>query len=334
MTKAGTSSEKGLLRRLDDAVFAVEQAVVATFLSAMTFMVFLDVVYRRLVAPDSKVGRLLALLGGVHDPETRALLDRTVAPIVSVVVGVGVLAFGFWTTERRRGADSNARRALLRTVLASAAIGLLGWLMVIPEFSSRAFYVLIFSLGAGAYAVDQLRKRPAGFVMRLVALLVTTALFVPFALRYFPRGYTWSKEVSLMLLLWVGFLGASVCAHEGKHIRMEALGKLVPERWQRFTRASGFALAALFCAFMALLGWQYTFDPAVGAYFLGGILEQTGIPDWLAIAAVPVAFGLTALRFTAVTISALRGGSYGAPVSEQDDLMSAHHMTLDDVEEQ
>ncbi|NOY93065.1 MAG: TRAP transporter small permease [Deltaproteobacteria bacterium] len=338
MTEAGKSNglavpAPSVLRRLDDGIFAVEQAVVTTFLSAMTVMVFLDVVYRRLVAPDSKLGHLLALIFRVHSDEGRATLDHTVAPILGVVLGVSALGFGFWTAERRAGA-ANAKRALLRTILASAALGGLGYLMVLPSFSSRAFYILLFALGGGSYAVSLLRARPRGFALKLGALAVTAALFVPFALRYFPQGYTWSKEVSLMLLLWVGFLGASVCAHEGKHIRMEALGKLVPARLQRFARAFGFALAALFCAFMALLGWQYTFDPTYGAYFLGGIFEQTGIPDWLAIAAVPVAFGLTALRFTAVTVSTLRGGSYGAPISEEEELTGASHMALSDVEEQ
>ena len=63
------------LRKLDDVVFSAEQAIVAIFLSAMTVMVFLDVVYRRLVAPDSKIGAILAGIFGVDDPEGRARLD-------------------------------------------------------------------------------------------------------------------------------------------------------------------------------------------------------------------------------------------------------------------
>jgi len=345
MKEAGTSTghdapAPGLLRRLDDGIFAVEQTVVTTFLSAMTVMVFLDVVYRRLVAPDSKLGRLIALIFGVDSDEGRTMLDHTVAPILSVVISVGALGFGFWTAERRaaEGSDAagapNAKRALLFTLLASAGLTLLGYLMVLPSFSSRAFYILLFVLGAGSYGVSLVRKREPGMALKLGALVVTGAVFIPFALHYFPRGYTWSKEVSLMLLLWVGFLGASVCAHEGKHIRMEALGKLVPAHLRRFTRALGFFLAALFCAFIAVIGWQYTFDPHYGAYVLGGIFEQTGIPDWISIAAVPVAFGLTTVRFVAVGVSTLRGGSYGAPISEEEELTGASHMALDDVEEQ
>lgn len=336
MTEAGKSGEgnaqgAGLLRRLDGGIFAIEQAIVATFLSAMTVMVFLDVVYRRIVAPDSKLARLLALIFHIDSAEGQATLNDTVAPALSVVLGVSALAFGFWTAEHRGQGTPNVRRAILRTVAAAALLGGLGYLMMLPSFSSRAFYVLLFALAAGAYVVKLVRARSAGWVARLVAIVVTSALFVPFALRYFPRGYTWSKEVSLMLLLWVGFLGASVCAHEGKHIRMEALGKLVPERLSRFTTVAGFAMAAAFCAFIAVLGFQYTFDADYGAYYLGGILEQTGIPDWLAIAAVPVAFGLTAVRFVAVTISTLRGGTYGAPVSEHEELTHAQHLALSDA---
>ena len=75
------------LRRLDDALFSVEQTIVVTFLGAMTAMVFLDVVDRRLTAPDSKIGDLLGRLFGVDGGDTKTMLDQTVAPIVGALLG-------------------------------------------------------------------------------------------------------------------------------------------------------------------------------------------------------------------------------------------------------
>lgn len=329
------------LRKIDDAVYAVEQTIVTSFLGAMTFMVFLDVVSRRLDARDSKIGRLLGRLGGVEDEGTRAFLDGTVAPILGAVIGLWILYFGFSTAERKtleaaaeaKGAEAkgteakgegaapggSTKRPLVLTVLSAAGLGLLGWLMVLPEFDSKYFYLLLYGLLGGGFVVALLKSKGPGWKNRLLGFVVATPIFAWFVLTYFPEGYGWSKEVSLMMLLWVGFLGASICAHEGKHIRMEALTKLVPPHLTRWTSALGYLLTAVYCALITVLGYRYTFG-TMGAYELGGLLEQTGIPDWIQIIAVPVAFGLTTVRYVGAAVSAVLGGSYGRAISEEEEL--------------
>ena len=59
--------------------------------------------------------------------------------------------------------------------------------------------------------------------------LAERMLGVVFALMYFPDEFSWSLEVSGIMLLWVGALGASICAYAGKHIRLDALQKTVPD---------------------------------------------------------------------------------------------------------
>ena len=53
-------SRSGWLRRLDDLAFEVERGLVSAFLAAMTVMVFLDVLYRRLVDQETKLGGWIA----------------------------------------------------------------------------------------------------------------------------------------------------------------------------------------------------------------------------------------------------------------------------------
>ena len=67
MSEARAETRRGALgwvRRLDDAVFAIEQAVVAVALLIITVVIFIDVVARRANAPDSKVGQLIARIAG------------------------------------------------------------------------------------------------------------------------------------------------------------------------------------------------------------------------------------------------------------------------------
>ncbi|MEM1415839.1 MAG: TRAP transporter small permease [Myxococcota bacterium] len=347
------ASAPSLLTRIDDAVFAVEQAVIAAFLSAIAIMVFMDVVYRRLIAPDSKVGDLVAGLAGVDDAETQAFIDASVAPWVSLVLGVAALWLAFWGARRQepeepgRESDpkagyrdpaekSSARsgfdlRALAYAVASAGALYATGWLMtwqqeIEGEFGpetvsvvpSWVIYVALALVLAGAYVAG----RPAE--ERQKAALQSGAGFAAFsalAISSFPEGYSWSKELSLVMLLWVGFLGASVCAYQGKHLRIESLQKVVPPRFSQYTDALGHLATAAFCGFVAYLGYGYVFGAEVGIRALGGTYEMTGIPQWIGALAIPVTFGVTTLRFVAAAVSAAQGGSYGKAVGEADEVL-------------
>jgi len=304
----------GIIRRIDDWIFNVEMGILWTFLGVSAIMVFLDVAYRRLAAPDSKVAELAARIFGIESPEAMDTLMK-VGPAATGIVGVGLVYFAFWTAERHAAepGEQSRLRPIVETIAACAGLGLLGWVMIQPNVESRWFYLLLYGLCSAFWLFQLLRARADGWAGRLVAYVVVTAVYMNITLNYFPDGYSWSKEISLIMLLWVGFLGASVCAHEGKHIQVGALKKVVPPSMSRFTDAIGYLLTASFCFFMALLGYEY----AAEAIQLEGRFEQTNIPDWVATIAVPAAFFMTMLRYIGAAFSSIMGGSYGAAPEEE-----------------
>ncbi|MGB8330958.1 MAG: TRAP transporter small permease subunit [Polyangiales bacterium] len=304
----------GIIRRIDDWIFTVEMGILWTFLAASAIMVFLDVMYRRLAAPDSKVAELTARILGIESPDAVKTLT-TVGPIATAVVGVGLVYFAFWTAEKHAAGAGKQSRAkpVIESIAACAGLGLLGWIMLRPGFDSRWFYLLLYALCAGVWLFKLLRERAPRWAEKLTAFLVATAIYVYVTLNYFPDGYSWSKELSLIMLLWVGFLGASVCAHEGKHIQVGALKRVVPPSWSRWSDALGYLTTAAFCFFMATLGYAYANE----ALKLEGRFEQTNIPDWVATIAVPMAFAMTTIRYVGAAISAVLGGSYGAAPEEE-----------------
>jgi len=304
----------GVIRRIDDWIFNVEMGILWTFLGVSAVMVFLDVVYRRLAAPDSKVAELTARVLGIEDPESMETLTN-IGPIVTTAIGVGLVYFAFWTAEKHasEGREQSRIKPLIETLAACAGLGFLGWIMLQPQVESRWFYLLLYGLCSAVWLYNLLRERADGWVSKLTAFIVVTALYLYITLNFFPDGYSWSKEISLIMLLWVGFLGASVCAHEGKHIQVGALKKVVPPSMSRFTDAIGYLLTAAFCFFMALLGYEY----AAEAIQLEGRFEQTNIPDWVATIAVPAAFAMTMLRYIGAAFSSILGGSYGAAPEEE-----------------
>ena len=113
---AEPSARKPLLRRVDAAVFRAESSLLSLALIATTVMVFVDVVYRRLVAPDSKVGGLLASVAGITDPVKRAALDANVAPWVAVLLTFGVVLVGAGHHAQHQGGIGYGSRDRTRAV--------------------------------------------------------------------------------------------------------------------------------------------------------------------------------------------------------------------------
>lgn len=309
MSEPSGVEPKSVLRRIDDGIFAVEQSAVALFLTLITLGSFADVIERRLVAPDSKVGQLIARFAGIEDEATRATIDGTVAPIVSAVLGLGLVWFAWSSAERGRGKPFLATpgsAVILTLATAAVAVGA-GWLML--AVPSSTFTLVFGGVVLAAYVAMQVREKGEGWQQRVGGAALAAPVLVWFCLTHVPEGYGWGKEISMLFTLWVGFFGASICVHEGKHIRLEALEKSHPEAARHVVAAIGHLVAAAFAIFLGYLGILYLEDQLA----TGGELSQTQLPQWVLTVIVPVAFGLTAIRSIAAAVSALQGGRYGMP---------------------
>lgn len=335
-----SGGERGIIRKIDDAVFAVEKSIVSFALFTIPIVLFIDVIARRITAPDSKIGALICRLGGIDDFETRAWVDANVAPWVTMGLAFFLLGFGLFSARRfarqRAGEERvDLRRELgLAAAFAVAGIGL-GWgfAYVFEQLESWMVYAGVFGVGGAGVIGFLYQDRSEGWKIRAAGTLGAVAVLEWVCVHYVPEGYTWSKKISLLLLLWVGLLSASICVYAGKHIRMGAVQKLLPEKARRFLNGAGFLGATVFCALMTALGFDYIFGLKAsddefmtqafmwegtryvygfeGMFGRGGFLEGTDIPDWLGILSAPVGFGIATVRFLGAGISSFLGGSYG-----------------------
>jgi C4-dicarboxylate transporter DctM subunit len=308
------SRPRSILQVINDVVFTLEQGMVAFFLLAIAFMVFIDVAQRRLVAPDSK-------LADLFDGPLFFLPRETVeaiAPYLGAALGIGILVFAYRAAEKQRGKPIIAIAGSAWVLGLATAVGFAALGYMIIAVPSWIVYLVLWGAGVAGFTYVLLRDKPEGYALRLgVAWGVLTPLVIYVAVEWFPEGYSWAKEIALIMTLWVGLFGASVCVHEGKHIRLEALEKTHPEKLKVALSVLGRLTAAAFAAFMAFLGHRYLFSEEGGMFYVPMRLEQTRIPIWFEMLAVPLAFGLTAIRLTASAISAALGGTYGDPAKPE-----------------
>jgi TRAP-type C4-dicarboxylate transport system permease small subunit len=125
-----------------------------------------------------------------------------------------------------------------------------------------------------------------------------------------PNGFIWSQPLALVLTLWVGFFGASMCTHDNKHLKVEAVQRILPERVRPMI---GFISGLVTTAFTFALTWLslryvlFHYGEYVDTEGQGGLVKGLDAPTYLCFAALPIAFAFMTVRFAARAFRALRG---------------------------
>lgn len=116
----------------------------------------------------------------------------------------------------------------------------------------------------------------------------------------FAGGLFWADEVLRHLVLWLGFLGASLATHEQRHLRMDVLTRWMPEAGQPWLTLLLNLVAASGCAILAQAAWTFVrFERESGAVL------SVGLAVWIVQSIVPFGFTLMALRFALHMLEAL-----------------------------
>ncbi|MCG3173045.1 MAG: hypothetical protein GMKNLPBB_01221 [Myxococcota bacterium] len=188
----------------------------------------------------------------------------------------------------------------------AAPLSAQGWV----NGANTAILVLInFFIVFGAF-----RVRGAAVTGGLIAksAVVTGVLYglVQLVLVIFPNGLVWSQTLGLVLMLWVGCMGASTATYENRHLALDLGSKLWPKSILPYSQAVGNFLTGSFCVVLAILS-LYSLKDHHGDYSAthgaGGVFEAMPIPKYLAFLVIPISFTFMAIRFYAQMIDGFRG---------------------------
>jgi TRAP-type C4-dicarboxylate transport system permease small subunit len=106
----------------------------------------------------------------------------------------------------------------------------------------------------------------------------------------------WADACVRLLVLWLGFLGASLLTRDRKHTRIDLMSSLLPERWLPLLEMMLSAVCALICGLMVWASLAYVRTEMI----YGGRLFFH-LPLWVGQTILPAGFALLLFRF------ALRG---------------------------
>jgi len=114
-------------------------------------------------------------------------------------------------------------------------------------------------------------------------------------------GIFWADELLQHMVLWLGFLGASLATREHRHLSIDVLSHFLPRQWQLWLELLVNAVALVMCTLLVQAACGL-----VRSEYTAGTVLTFGAPAWLAQSIIPLGFGAITLRFAVRLVATLR----------------------------
>lgn len=89
----------------------------------------------------------------------------------------------------------------------------------------------------------------------ITLLAVTFVLFINIILRYFfSANTTWAEEFIRYAIIWITFIGSSICFRKGIHVGVDLLMESLPKKGKLILQIIVNVLAMVFMVFLVIYG--------------------------------------------------------------------------------
>lgn len=137
-------------------------------------------------------------------------------------------------------------------------------------------------------------------VVFLLSLMILFSFGQVILRNFFHHGILWADIFIRQLVLWVGFLGASLAVRESKHISIDFLPHFLPTSWGKPLQATIDLAAGVISGFLAWAAWRF-----VHFEMEGGTTLFLDLPAWLFQTVLPYSLGVICGRFLLRAVDAL-----------------------------
>ncbi|MBI4549002.1 MAG: TRAP transporter small permease subunit [Ignavibacteriae bacterium] len=133
-------------------------------------------------------------------------------------------------------------------------------------------------------------------VVLLLGVMVLLAFSQVILRNVFSTGFLWADPLLRHMVLWVGFVGASLATQQEKHISIDLITRFVSPKIKTASRIMTNLLAGIVCAFLANAAWTFLLSEMESGDVLFTI-GKTSFPLWWFEAIIPFGFAFIAFRF-------------------------------------
>lgn len=149
------------------------------------------------------------------------------------------------------------------------------------------------------------------FLCLLLSAMIILACVQIFFRFFFSGGFAWADPLLRYLVIWAGLFGAAVATKNGKHISIDILSHLLPDRFKPWLQVVLNFISAGVCCMLTYAAVNFVRDEAL--YGGRGLLH---IPSWALNLVFPIAFGFISLRFFILTFNNLGLVFHHPPTSD------------------
>ena len=136
-----------------------------------------------------------------------------------------------------------------------------------------------------------LGKIETGLLCLIIAMMLGLAI-LKIVMRYvFNASLLWSDGMLQHLTLWLCFLGAALATCERRHISIDVLSRILPEKITRWSNLIVDCLALIVVGILAYYGFVFLQDEQLSEAVLIG-----SVPLWWAKAIIPYGFVLIGIH--------------------------------------
>ncbi len=124
-------------------------------------------------------------------------------------------------------------------------------------------------------------------------LTATLIVFTNVILRYvFKAGTSWAEELVKYLMIWITFIGSSICVRKKAHVSIDFFYEMMPIKSKRVATIIIDIVALFFTGSMAFYGSKLVqFSISTGQ-----VSPALQLPMWVAYSAIPLGFILMSFR--------------------------------------
>src|SRR5690625_3729423 len=140
-------------------------------------------------------------------------------------------------------------------------------------------------------------------IIGIALMIVTFLLFINIILRFFfSSGITWAEEFIRYSIIWITFIGASVCFQRGSHIAVDLLIDFVPKKMKKLLATIIHLLSIVFMIFIIIYGIELV----VFSKETGHLAAALQIEMYWIYLAMPVGAALSLVQIIIQTVNTLR----------------------------
>lgn len=137
-------------------------------------------------------------------------------------------------------------------------------------------------------------KLESVFIVVLMALLLIFAVLQVILRNVFDTGINWADVANRILVLWIGFFGATLAAKHDRHLSLEVLTKFLPQNIKPVINLFVFFITAAVSSVLSYYSYLFYIDQIT---FEAYDLLFEGFPKAYLTIIFPIGFGLLAFRY-------------------------------------